>query len=374
MILGDLETRDNLSTRIVMCGGALAVGFGMDSFLGAMLLAWYGVYLVLGFWRYRKSQSAILRGAVLSGLVVIGMLVLYVPIGILDPTRAAGSIQFAPYSKLIALAPVFLIVEFGVLSVLGLLGSVTHFRDQPKDLWMRGVLLIFVGLLFLFLVQHPLSLNIVARKAANVIVIGFLLLSGRALCYLGERRTRILQLLKLVLISIACISSVSLFTDIYVFSNNRSSFYSTFIDPQDYRGIRWVIENTPSDSVVQSLPQYRSPGPPPRESYRVSLFSQLGERIMALGDPKFAAASQTSDDTCQQRMIRIEKMFETDSPDTACNIAQRYAIDYVYVGTYEREVYPFAHVKLMEAPNLFEHVYHSSDVDIFRVLDCDSSP
>lgn len=370
MLLGDLSIRNRISERIVVCGFLLAVCFGIDSFLGALLIVWYLSYLIFGIWYYPSLRKSIIYGLIISGLIGFIMLALYIPMGIFNPFHTVGKIFFKPYIMIIILFPVFLIMEYGSMSILCFLGILYLLKEKEivKWPWFPAFLIILICFFFIFLTQHIES-NVVQRKAGKIIQVGFLVLSGAGItfCVAAQNKT-IYKTVKMAFVIILVLGIVSFLTDIYVFSNNRSQYFSSFIHPQDYKAIRWVIENTPESSIVQSLPAYRPPVPSPRESYRISLFSQIGERKMALGDLKFAKYSQTPDDTVSERRKDIVRMFETNLPEEAWAIANKYRIDYVYIGTYERLLYPKAHIKLQNKPHLFKNVYHTPNVDIFKML------
>lgn len=370
MLLGDLSIKNRISERIVVCGFLLAVCFGIDSFLGALIIVWYLSYLIFGIWYYPSLRKSIIYGLIISGLIGFIMLALYMPMGIFNPLHTVGKIFLKPYKMIIILFPVFLIVEYGSMSILCFLGILYLLKEKEivKWPWFPAFLIILICFFFIFLTQHIES-NVVQRKAGKIIQVGFLVLSGAGItfCVAAQNKTNY-KTVKMVFVIILVLGIVSFVTDIYVFSNNRSQYFSSFIHPQDYKAIRWVIENTPESSIVQSLPEYRPPVPSPRESYRISLFSQIGERKMALGDLKFAKYSQTPDDTVFERRKDIIRAFETNLPEEAWAIANKYRIDYIYIGTYERSLYPKTHIKLHNKPHFFKNVYHTPNVDIFKIL------
>ena len=187
--------------------------------------------------------------------------------------------------------------------------------------------------------------------------------------YSSVHKEKNLNIIKKGLLVFFLIGSLNLFIDIFVFSDNRSEHFASFINPEDYKAVRWVIENTPEDSIVQSLPMYYEPeNRPPSENYRISLFSQIGERKMALGDSKWARFSQTAEDTVFKRKKDIYRMFETISPEEVWEIAYKYKINYVYTGTYEILKYHQTTTTLRSNKNLFKEVYDVNGVSIFQVL------
>lgn len=360
--------RRHVAGSIFIVGALACICFGMDSFLSLLLMLWLLVILLALFFVAPAYRSELVAECLLIGIFGAVILSSFYFMGIFNPWHSAGTIYFAPYFLILVLLPVFIFIEYGAIVLLAL-ASVIYGYKSRSWVWIASLVLLFVCLLFMLFFQHA-EPNVVQRKAGKLMMLAFLMLYVASSGQLTSDRMGkyIRQLGVLILVFFFMLGVVNSMVNIFIFSKVDSDKYASFVKKQDYDAIRWVIKNTPAHAIVQSLPEYYPVAYGKTEGYRISLFSQLGERAMALGNEKFATYAQTSVDTVSRRSADINSMFAADSAAEAYGIAVRYKIDYIFLGSYESQLFPNASSKFGAGADCFERVYAEEGVSIFRVL------
>lgn len=360
--------RRHVTGSIFIVGTLACICFGMDSFLSLLLMLWLFVIFLVLFFTVPTYRSDLFVECLLIGVFGAGILLSFYFMGIFNPWHSAGTIYFAPYFLILALLPVFIFIEYGPIVLLAL-ASVVYGYKSRSWVWIASLVLLLLCLMFMLFFQHA-EPNVVQRKAGKLMVLAFLMLYVASSGQLTSDRMGkyIRQLGILILVFFSVLGVVNSIVNIFIFSKIDSDKYASFVKKQDYDAIRWVVKSTPADAIVQSLPEYYPVAYGKTEGYRISLFSQLGERAMALGNEKFATYAQTSADTVSRRSADINNMFAADSAAEAYGIAVRYKIDYIFLGSYESQLFPNAGAKFGAGTDCFERVYAVDGVSVFRVL------
>ena len=130
----------------------------------------------------------------------------------------------------------------------------------------------------------------------------------------------------------------------------------------DYQGIEWLKRNVRGSPVVLEAvtPTYRWGG---RVSIHTGLPSVVGW-MWHQQQQRWAYRDQVG-----RRTADVQRIYETPDMRVALDMLDRYSVEYVYVGQVERLYYhPDGLAKFEEAVEL-ERVFHTDQVDIYRVLD-----
>lgn len=353
---------------LFVCAVFTSVCFGMDSFLSVVLGVWLACVGVVALVRHRDARKVVVCEALAA--VVVGSCVLYsfYLMGIFDPMHSAGAIRVEPYYQMMVLLPVYLPIEYGIMVILSAVGCAIYLRGSFPVVVMAFILLLICLMFFLF-AQHA-EPNVVQRKSGKLMYLAMLMASVPVATNFSFGKSSLLsRAVWVVCGAVLALSFCNALLTVFIFSNVYSEKYASYVKEEDYEGVRWVVSHTPMDAVVQSLPEYYPVVGAESEGYRMSLFSQLGERRMALGDLKFAHYTQTESDTVRGRYDEVQKLFSAGSAKAAHSVAMRLRIDYVFVGTYEKTSFPAIEDVLDEGEVYFDKVYHHEGVSIFRVLD-----
>jgi uncharacterized membrane protein len=129
----------------------------------------------------------------------------------------------------------------------------------------------------------------------------------------------------------------------------------------DYEGIEWLKRNIRGSPVVLEgvTPTYRWGG-------RVSIYTGLPSIV----GWKWHQEQQRWDynSAVGRRIADVERIYETPDIDVALRMLARYGVEYVYVGQVERLYYQGDGLDKFEEATELENVFHTDQVDIYRVL------
>ena len=129
----------------------------------------------------------------------------------------------------------------------------------------------------------------------------------------------------------------------------------------DYEGIEWLKRNIRGSPVVLEgvTPTYRWGG-------RVSIYTGLPSIV----GWKWHQEQQRWDynSAVGRRIADVARIYETPDIDVALRMLARYGVEYVYVGQVERLYYQGDGLDKFEEAAELENVFHTDQVDIYRVL------
>ncbi len=355
-----LEFRRYRLLTFAAIGLLLATMFGIDSFMGAVMVLWFFGVMTLTGMRKRQSLQRMFVSLGATAVPALAVLGLYFLMGVFDPSTSGGTIHFDPSWYLIIVFPVFLAFEFGPMVILAFAGAWSGLRRGANfESLSLSLCLIGICLVFMFFFTHSsLDQVIVLRKSAKLMPIGLLALSGRFLSEFAEKKLNGKMAVLFGAIGLLGLLALpSLYFDIRTFSAVEDPELSSYIDPADYEACRWMIQNTPEDSVGQSWP-----------ASQPSLIAQVAERKMVLGDYIIANASRTDEDTPAIRGKDLQLMFRTPDSREAWKIAKKYNIEYIFWGTFEQSLAKEGMRKFENDSALFAKVYDRKSVKIFQVI------
>ncbi|MFQ5576616.1 MAG: DUF2298 domain-containing protein, partial [Anaerolineae bacterium] len=126
--------------------------------------------------------------------------------------------------------------------------------------------------------------------------------------------------------------------------------------PDDYAAIQWLRNNAPPGAVVLERPG---------KSYNyLSRVSALSGRATPLGWDFHEYQWRGNTDEVNRRRPDIDAIYNGLNPETTLTLLDKYAINYVYVGPLEREMY--APQGLAKFADFLEPVFSQGGVTIYR--------
>jgi hypothetical protein len=132
--------------------------------------------------------------------------------------------------------------------------------------------------------------------------------------------------------------------------------WTVWTTPEQQQAFAWIDANTPATAIVQMEPVVRG-----REHW--TLIPSFAGRRMAAGLP----ISLLPLPEYQERADRVKAIFATPRAAEASEAARRLHIDYLYVDDTDTAAYPEGTRKFDEQPGLFERVFASGPVRVYRV-------
>jgi hypothetical protein len=144
--------------------------------------------------------------------------------------------------------------------------------------------------------------------------------------------------------------------DIHNFTQGAGFTWTLLLSPQEQEALAWIKAHTAPDAVFQLDAMKRG-------AQGWAYLPAFAERRMGVGLPISMVPLQKY----QEGSRRAAWIFETSSAESAHSLAARNGIQYLYLGTAEREQHPAAQARFDEAPQYFEEVFHNSEAAIYRV-------
>ena len=129
----------------------------------------------------------------------------------------------------------------------------------------------------------------------------------------------------------------------------------------DADAVRWLCENVVGTPVVleASIPPYRW-------GSRVSMFTGLPTVIGWDWHQKQQRSVRRSDPVAR-RVRDVEQIYSSPSAQDVVPLLRRYGVELIYVGEVERNYYGEGTRKFEASPDLFQPIYSSEQVQIYRV-------
>lgn len=354
----------------LMYGITLGITFGVDALWGLTVMLWVGVVGLLRLisdrariWKkLRLLTLLVLAAGVTSGcFFLIGMYQL----------KSGQEMFINPYGWFFEFAPVYLLVEFGPLVIVGAWGFLREWRVNRSGISIGVIVLGVLGLLetaFLQVAVLPRT-----RMATRLFPIVFLV--GIAyFCRRSERQVGSCWGHRLAL-PVVLLAVPTFFTDVYFASNVNDDNETRYVRVADRQACDWIRSSLPESAVIQGEAEYKgSPtGYNPRQQLFISLIADFGERKQALGWNYVAGELVPHGaEVVSKRAIDLQNMLSASEGETILKIAGQYKIGYIYVGPYERALHPKLLSTLASSPRLFNPVYSAAGVSIFQVLNSGS--
>ena len=364
------EDQGGSRMRYMLSSILVAAAVGTEVFLGGILAVWFGITML----HKSITNKGRIRRETLVGLLVLGLslilaFALYEKMGIVNLGASGDSLVLRPSLAYILSSPALFPVELGpTLFFAGyLLIKVFFTRETRINDRFDLISLAVIGVACIFFVHHATEDVLVLRKSVMLIQIPLLLLSG--ILFEQYFNKRCFRWGAMVPSGILIVLSLQTFLwDFHTFTAWNNPNLSAYVSIEDYRASRWIIRNTPRDSIIQAWISYASETTG-GEAPAYSLIPELAERKTAVGIWEIALYSQTEDDTPASRWKEIrDVLFRGNNASAAWEVAQRYSIDYIYIGAYEKREAPDGYSKFESSPDKFETVFSQDGVNIYRIL------
>lgn len=354
---------DSTLYSYAIIGLLIGLLFGIDAATGIMIAIWFTAVSV-----YRFYDSAGLRRLVLSNhlsaYIVIGVVYyMLFYIQMYDFGTGKGALQFMPNYFALLFSPLYLLIEFGPMLILGAYLTIKLFLNKTrmnKNFYIFLILL-SIALFFTFFVVNPTEAHFGLLKATRVIPICLLVLTS----YLLEEG-KVSRKMKITACILIIAAAPSLVIDNLIASDISNP--STFLHKSDATATSWIKENLPKNVVIQAEPNYPGVTKSKVRQYRYSLIPIFAERMTAFGEWKVSSQEHGKADIAAQRFHSITNMFSTVDIDVAIRTLIRQNIDYVYIGTLEKSLYPKGVDKFEKHNELFQKVYSNDGVSIYKVI------
>ncbi len=133
--------------------------------------------------------------------------------------------------------------------------------------------------------------------------------------------------------------------------------------PDDYKAARWLAENVDSSAVIVEMVGSEEIGYEWGMTGRISAWTGLST---ILAWPPHERQWRGSYDPFEGRQADIDLLYRTENPLEVADIVREYGIDYIYVGTLERETYTAA--SLDKFQGMYPVASQEGDAVIYRVM------
>ncbi len=347
-------------------GMALGVEFGIDSWLGLTLAGLSACVQIMRLWK-NWSDRRLWYQSVLVAAIAITIWTTFFMVHMVG--LSSGSlVSIGPYWWGLKFGVFQYVIEYGPMLLLGLLGL--------KLLWRNNRLMAAsLALIAAFAISQDMFVTIAElphfRTGNRLLPI--VLLAGTAYFFEHRRRVRARNWLVLAAIILAI---PTVFTDIVGASSVLNRRQTAYVSDEDLKACEWMRTHLPHNAVVQSKPDYIGDFLIDRPSSglkEISLIPNFSYRRSALG-AEYSARSMCAGckEIADLREADLDHMFRAKAPADVVSIAERYKIDYLYVGPLEQNQYP-AFLGLLKDSPQFEEVYDQNSVHIFRIIHPDQA-
>lgn len=362
LMIFSLYRRNQTLYTFGIVGLLLGLLFGVDATNGIMLVLWFACISSFVFLINKQERISIAIRHLFSLACAIIVYCVLFSIEMYSFQTGRGVLQINPNWFGILIGPVYFPLEYGPMLLFGVVGMIKLFR-QEKNLNHWGyqfVILLCIGLFFVFFVTSPTETHFGLLKATRIIPISLLALTA----YFWQRsfQTRKIMIMTIILVLMAF---PSFFTDNFIASDISNP--STFVRRSDMEAAKWIKKNLPLNAIIQAESNYPGIDNQYEPKYCYSFVPIFAERRTAMGEWKVSSQEHSTTGEVGKRFHSIKKMFSTTSLNECIEILERYNIDYIYVGELEKYLYPEGIKKFYQNKRNFEQVYSLNGVEIFQI-------
>jgi hypothetical protein len=279
--------------------------------------------------------------------------------------RSAQAVVVRPFLWVFKWSPVYFLVEYGPMLLLGVLGLWREWRHRGIHL----PLLLF-GLLVLgqiFFVNTPVLPEFGLLRGNRLLPI--LLLVGTGLFFrdfLETGKSSRLARWGVALLLLGATPTVA--TDIYFSSRVSDPSNTVYVTSADRAACDWIRTHTAENDVVQGYPTYMNySAGVKRQRYNLSLIPNFAERRTVVGEDWVARTMIVNTNPIVDSRLRdMRRMLGAAEIEQVTSVLDKYGINYLYVGPLEQKLYPRLLAILQDSPGQLRPVYTAGGVYIFR--------
>jgi hypothetical protein len=344
---------------IAVSGLLLGLATTLNPFLGGAFSLIYGLAIAADAIRTRASLTQVLRHTIAAAppclAVIWGMLN-----AIGDGAGDAVTIAWAGHARR---APVLtLLLSLGPVLVPALAGLLPA-RRLPTPPVIVAVCGLVVGMWLLYFVVLS-EASWVGFRAGQILLALLTIPLARLLGVIGARSTTGLTRMAApaLIAGILAVGAPTVVADTFNASDIANlgqgpGFpWTLTVTPGQQAALAWVKQHTPPTAVVQMDPLARGRG-------HWSFIPTFAGRRMAAGLP----ISLLPHPDYQRLSQQVRRIFDSQDPAGAHQIARRIGIDYLWVDHTERKAYPRGSDILAASPGYFTPVFDNGEVQVYRV-------
>jgi len=351
--------KDRTSYSYLVSGLLLGVLFGIEASIGLMMVIWSLLITLYDFILAADKRTLLLRRNFFLWVPAYIVYKTYFIVGMYGP-ETSGELQLAANWFAIYVSPMYFLIEYGPMFLLGITGlghAIIH--REKADHWVyEFAILMGIGIFFAFFVGTPRGIQYGLQKSSRVIPICFLAFTAYLFNHVHFEKK-----IKWFTISLMLLAVPTLFTDNFLASDITNP--QTFIRSDDVKATNWIKKNLPRDAVIQAEPNHPGKEGDMVPLYYYSLIPLFAERPTAVGEWKTSGIGCRQERTDRYR--EIKKMFGTSDVSEALNIIKKHNIQYVYIGKLEKQQYSEGTEKFEENEEVFTKVYARSNVEIYKI-------
>jgi hypothetical protein len=342
-------------------GLAIGIEFGIDSWLGLTLAAWFAgteLMRLWGHWDDSKRWSQSLLVALIAGILWATFFVVRM-VGF-----SSGSlVTVGPYWWGLKFGILQYVIEYGPMLPLGMLGLISLWKSSR-------IRTLSLGLIAAMAVAQDLFVGIAQlphfRIGNRLLPVVFL--AGAAWLFEHAKLTPARKWLVLAVIVLAV---PTLMTDIVGASNIADRQDTAYVSSADLKACEWIRTHLPTKAIVQGRPDYVGDflvPPPTSAGHELSLIPEFALRRSALGE-EYSARSVCAgcDNLVNLREADLDTMFRARDAAGVISVAAKYKIDYLYADPWEQSQYP-NFLGVLRASPRFSQIYDEDSVYIFRIV------
>jgi hypothetical protein len=351
----------------LLYGLTLGLMFGTDALLGMTAILWFGLTYLTILISYRSQFGQpifMLAAATVATAICAGSFFL---IGMF---RLSGGqeMSLSPYRWFLQFAPAYFVLEFGPLFLLGVWGFMVEVRNK------RAKKLIGLGIfsLIAFLQVAFLKVSVLPRTRIGVRVFPIVFLIGVVYLFDGFYEKLPKKIFVYAAWACALLALPTYFTDVFFTSNVEDANETHYVALADRKACEWIKKTLPESAIVQGESDYLgyAHGFNKRQELYISLIADFAERRQVLGWRYIGSELVPHGDrVVEERSRDLGVMLASGKAQSILGVANRYGINYIYIGPYEKSLYPTLLPALESLPRHFKRVYSSDGVEIFRVDD-----
>lgn len=338
----------------VVQGALMGWSLAMNSFIGLLFSVSYGVFSSYRLFRSRFTLE-LARPVFVTTLMVTAMFGFMVLLGMIS--LHYQSLVFRPYLTMLLLSPLYFVIDYGPLVLLGTLGLILWFRGASQGDDGTLFLLIAVGtsLTFMFFAQSPDAGSQILRNGGSYLRLPLVIFAS---LFLTRRHEYTSVWPKRFVVAAILLAVPTPLIDIYRISTFDKPEESTYyVSNSDIRAYSWIRQHLPGGATIQDLPS------------GISGIPAFGERQTALGDWQHAIHYQIGSRRVAERHNDIYRtLFHGTDLTAAAQVVRKYHVNYIYVGRDARaKLDATALEKFDRCPAAFTRIYSSDGTAIYSV-------